>query len=85
VTIVAGAKQMIECNSEEVFIALGRAAAKLWSDMPPEIQHALFDDAVSFCGEDLRQPLATFLHNRHSRTTAALKASAILEPDSLGG
>jgi hypothetical protein len=37
------------------------------------------------CGEAIRQPLAIFLHNRHSRTTDVLKADALLEPDSPGG
>jgi hypothetical protein len=45
----------------------------------------LFDEAVSFRGEAIRQPLAIFLHGRHSRTTDALKNEAVLEPDSPGG
>jgi hypothetical protein len=72
-------------SEEELFIALGRSASKLWSDLPQEIQHILFDEAVSFRGEVIRQPLAIFLHGRHSRTTDALKAEAVLEPDSPGG
>ncbi len=78
---------MNEGNSEEaeVFIALGRAATKLWSDLPQQTQHMLFKEAVSFRGEAIRQPLAMFLHDRHLRTTDALKASAVLEPDSPGG
>jgi hypothetical protein len=72
-------------SEEELFIALGRAASKLWSNLPQEIQHTLFDQAVSFRGEAIRQPLAIFLHGRHSRTTDALKAEAMLEPDSPGG
>jgi hypothetical protein len=72
-------------SREELFIALGRAAIKLWGNLPQEIQRTLFDEAVSFRGEAIRQPLAIFLHNRHSRTTDALKADALLEPDSPGG
>jgi hypothetical protein len=72
-------------SEEELFIALGRAASKVWSNLPQEIQHMLFDEAVSFRGEAMRQPLAIFLHGRHSRTTDALKAEAVLEPDSPGG
>jgi hypothetical protein len=72
-------------EEEELFIALGRAASKLWSNLPTEIQQFLFEEAVSFHGEPMRQPLAVFLHNRHSRTTDALKAHALQEPDSLGG
>jgi hypothetical protein len=77
---------MNDCEPEgELFIALGRAATKLWSGLPPQTQHTLFEEAVSFHGEVIRQPLAVFLHDRHSRTTDALKASAVLEPDSPGG
>jgi hypothetical protein len=39
-------------SEEELFIALGRAASKLWSNLPQEIQHTLFDQAVSFRGDD---------------------------------
>jgi hypothetical protein len=35
-------------SEEELFIALGRAASKVWSNLPQEIQHMLFDEAVSF-------------------------------------
>jgi hypothetical protein len=72
-------------TEDELFIALGRATSKLWSNLPQEIQHLLFDEAVAVHGEALRQSLAVFLHDRHSRTTDALKADAILEPDSPGG
>jgi hypothetical protein len=72
-------------SEDELFTALGRAASKLWSNLPQEIQQMLFEEAVSFHGEAMRQPLAVFLHDRHSRTTDALKAGAVLEPDSPGG
>jgi hypothetical protein len=70
---------------EELFVALGRAASKLWSNLPTETQQLLFEGAVSFGGEVIRQPLAVFLHARHTRTTDSLKADALLEPDSPGG
>jgi hypothetical protein len=72
-------------QSDELFVALGRATSKLWSNLPTKTQQLLFDDAISFGGEDLRQPLAVFLHARHTRTTDTLKAEALLEPDSPGG
>jgi hypothetical protein len=72
-------------TDEELFIALGRAASKLWSNLPTEFQQFLFEEAVSFHGEPIRQPLAVFLHDRHLRTTDAPKAHALQEPDSLGG
>jgi hypothetical protein len=72
-------------SEEQLFVALGRAASKLWSNLPREIQQELFDQAVSFHGETLREPLAVFLHDRYSRITDALKSDAVLEPDSPGG
>jgi hypothetical protein len=72
-------------SEEELFVALGRAASKLWSNLPTETQQLLFEEAISSGGEVLRQPLAVFLHARHTRTTDALKAEALLEPDSPGG
>jgi hypothetical protein len=71
--------------AEDIFHALGRAASKLWSNLPQEIQHQLFEAAVSFHGNAMRQQLAVFLHERHSRTTDSMKALAVTEPDSLGG
>ena len=64
-------------SNERFHIALGMAAAKLWSNLPQPLQQELFDAAISFRGEALRQPLAVFLHERHERTTDALKEAAI--------
>ena len=73
-------------ESGELFhIALGMAAVKLWSNLPQPLQQELFDAAISFRGEAIRQPLAVFLHERHTRTTDLLKAAAVQEPDSPGG
>ena len=51
-----------ETITTELFLALGRAASKIWSKLPQEAQHQLFEEAISSQGEDLRQPLAIFLH-----------------------
>jgi hypothetical protein len=75
----------IEEVDDRLFLALGRAASRLWSDLPQEFQQRLFEEAVTSQGEALRQPLAIYLHDRHERTTDALKADAMPEPDSLGG
>jgi hypothetical protein len=64
--------------------ALGDAVVRIWGVLPPEVQHHLFEEATSHAGE-LRSQLALFLHSKHPRTSASLKASAMLEPDSLGG
>jgi hypothetical protein len=71
-------------SEEKPFIALGRAATKIWNNLPRKFSIAL-DEAISFRGEAKRQPLAKFLHGKHSRTTDALKAEAVLEPDNPGG
>ena len=57
------------------FIALGAAAADLWSNLPQELQHILFERAVvlghkSERDESLREQLAKFLHDHHIRTQA---------------
>jgi dsDNA-binding SOS-regulon protein len=78
----------VEEVDDRLFLALGRAASTLWSDLPQEFQQRLFElfeEAVMFQGEAFRQPLAIYLHDRHERTTDALKAEAVPEPDSLGG
>ncbi len=65
---------MNEDESIERFAAaLGLAALDLWSALPQEIQHSLFEQAV-VCGhkterdESLREQLAQFLHDHHQRT-----------------
>jgi len=70
---------------DQIFCALGQAVAKLWSQLPQEIQHSLFETAVVSQGEPVRQQLAVFLHHKHQRTADAVKAQALSEPDSLGG
>lgn len=54
---------------------LGRAALKAWPDLPPVAQELLFkaaiDDGVS------ANALATYLHDRHPRTTHSPKPTAI--------
>jgi len=64
--------------------ALGEAVVRLWGLLPPDIQHHLFEEAASHATQT-RSQLAVFLHDKHPRTCASIKASAIIEPDSLGG
>jgi hypothetical protein len=64
---------------------LGHAVAKVWSHLPQDAQHQLFEEAVAFRGESGRQQLAIFLHDGHPRTSDSIKARAMSEPDSLGG
>ena len=60
-------------NTARYFLALGAAAADLWSDLPVELQQTLFERAVllghqSERDESLREQLAKFLHDHHERT-----------------
>jgi hypothetical protein len=55
------------------FLILGAAAADLWSQLPQDIQHTLFEHAVVLGhqgerDESLREQLAKFLHDHHTRT-----------------
>lgn len=72
-------------SSEQLSQALGDAVVRSWARLPHDVQRFLFEQAVSSHGERVRPQLAVFLHDTHPRTGAAIKARAILEPDSLGG
>ncbi len=55
------------------FTVLGAAAADLWSTLPQDLQHTLFERAVLLGhqgerDESLREQLAKFLHDHHTRT-----------------
>lgn len=63
-------------DSGRFFHVLGAAAADLWSKLPQEQQQALFERAVLLGhqgerDESLREQLAKFLHDHHTRTHAA--------------
>jgi len=60
-------------NAARYFLALGAAAADLWSHLPHELQQTLFERAVLLGhqterDESLREQLAKFLHDHHERT-----------------
>lgn len=63
--------------------ALGASVVQIWSYLPPDTQHDLFEEAITLLGERMRHPLALFLHDHHVRTD--LRTRGMLEPDSLGG
>ena len=71
-------------TSQQLSQALGEAVVRIWGLLPPEVQQHLFEEATSQAAET-RSQLALFLHGKHPRTCASLKANAMLEPDSLGG
>jgi hypothetical protein len=60
-------------STARYFLVLGAAAADLWSDLPHELQHALYERAILLGhkgerDESLREQLAKFLHDHHART-----------------
>ena len=64
--------------------SLGDAVVRIWGLLPVEVQQQLFEEASTHHSET-RSQLALFLHGKHPRTCASLKANAMIEPDSLGG
>jgi hypothetical protein len=59
-------------NAARYFLVLGAAAADLWSELPHDLQHTLFERAVVLGhkgerDESLREQLAKFLHDHHAR------------------
>ncbi len=72
-------------TSEQLSRALGDAVVRIWGRLPPDLQNRLFKEAVTSQNEKMRPRLAIYLHEKHPRTCAAVKARAMLEPDSLGG
>lgn len=71
----ASIESEIGSRPERYFLVLGAAAAELWSHLPPELQQSLFERAVALGhqserDESLREQLAKFLHDHHTRTHA---------------
>lgn len=64
--------QVINDTAARYLLALGTAAADLWSELPQELQQRLFERAVALghrgeADESLREQLAKFLHEHHAR------------------
>lgn len=72
-------------TADKIARALGQGLAQCWSRLAQDIQHDVFEAAVTLEGEAIRQQLAIYLHGKHTRTTDAMHAHATAEPDSLGG
>lgn len=65
--------QVVNDTAARYFRVLGAATAELWSELPHELQHILFERAVvlghkSERDESLREQLAKFLHDTNPRT-----------------
>jgi hypothetical protein len=78
--------EAISRETSELFSqALGDAVVRIWSRLPQDIQHQLFEEALTSEWEGMRSQLAVFLHHKHARTASGVAARALVEPDSLGG
>src|SRR6267142_2203849 len=51
--------------AEKLSRALGQAVARCWSSLPQEIQHKLFEAAVTAHGENDSAGAAVYLHGKH--------------------
>jgi hypothetical protein len=73
-------------TADQLTRALGEAVVRIWSELPQDVQHHLFEEAITSTGEAIRPQLAVFLHEKHERTADPLgKPREMIEPDSLGG
>jgi len=67
--------QVVNDIAARYLVALGAAAAELWSTLPQGLQHRLFERAVVLGhrgepDESLREQLAKFLHDHYARAHA---------------
>jgi len=67
--------QVVNDRAARYLRVLGAATAELWSELPQQLQHSLFERAVVLGhvgerDESLREQLAKFLHDHHARTLA---------------
>ncbi len=56
----------ISMDENQFALLIGRAALKIWPELPREAQQLLFDAAID--DAVIGKNLATFLHDRHPRT-----------------
>jgi hypothetical protein len=59
----------------QISALLGRAALKVWPDLPPAAQEMLFKAAID--DGVIANALATYLHSHHSQTAHPPKPTAI--------
>jgi hypothetical protein len=75
-TRAAGLQELKMSESASEFERLlGRAALRLWSDLPRHVQERLFETAVPL-DPSVRNRLAVFLHDHHSKTAHPAKPTA---------
>jgi hypothetical protein len=61
--------------TEQLPRALDDAVVRIWSYLPHNVQHRLFEEASQ--GKGIRPQLAIFLHEEYSRTSASITARAM--------
>jgi hypothetical protein len=49
-------------DATPLLLALGKAVTTIWSNLPQDVQHELFEHAVSAQDDATRERLAVFLH-----------------------
>jgi hypothetical protein len=59
----------------QISALLGRAALKIWPDLPPGAQEILFKAAID--DGVIANALATYLHDHHPRTAHPPKPTAV--------
>ena len=62
--------------ADQLTMSLGGAVVRIWSDLPQDVQHHLFEEAVTSKGETIRPQLAVFLHDKHRRTSDPVRQTA---------
>ena len=72
-------------SSQLIARTLGEAIVRMWSRLPQDVQHDLFEETMNSLDGSMRSKLAIFLHGKHSRTSGSSAARSMVEPDSLGG
>ena len=72
-------------DAAQISRTLADVITRMWSRLPHDVQHDLFEELVKSLGESMRSQAAVFLHLKHSRTSATITDRATLKPDSFGG
>jgi hypothetical protein len=73
------------CNFGRAFSRIGGCSCQNLGSIASRRSMPPIRGGYNLTREQTRPQLAVFLHERHSRTCASIKARALLEPDSLGG
>ena len=71
-------------TADQLTRALGEAIVRMWSNLPQDVQHRLFEEAITSEDETIRPQHVVYLHDKHRRTSDPLgKPRQMTDPDSL--